>query len=264
MAWSDFLEQARGADHAVQIYDDAGDLAESVAMYFGAGFAQGEPGVAIATAAHSSLFAAALAGRGWDAAELEAEGMLRVLSAEKTLEVISEDGMPSQTRFDEVVGGLFDEIAARRSGKRIRAFGEMVDLLSQRGHHAAALKLEDLWNELALTRNFSLLCGYRLDVFDAAVQLTQLPGVCKAHSHIRPAADPARLARAVDRALEEVLGPHEAEKVYRSVGEGIREKRVPLPQLTLMWISEHMPARAESVLAASRAHYEQPSAVATA
>jgi len=264
MAWTDFLERASGADHAVQIYDDPGDLAESVAVYLGAGFAQGEPGVAIATPEHTRLFATALAGRGWDTAELEAQGMLSVLSAEKTLDVICEEGMPSGARFAQVVGGLFDEIAARRSGKRIRAVGEMVDLLSQRGRHAAAMKLEDHWNELALTRNFSLLCGYRLDVFDAAAQLIQLPGVCKAHSHVHPAADPARLARAVDRALAEVLGPDEAEKVYLSVGESIREKRVPLPQLTLMWISEHMPSRAESVLAASRAHYEQPPAAATA
>ena len=73
---------------------------------------------------------------------------------------------PSAEQFEAVVGGLMDQVGARFPNRRIRAFGEMVDLLCERGNPSAAAALEELWNRLARRRSFSLLCGYRIDVFD--------------------------------------------------------------------------------------------------
>ena len=70
-----------------------------------------------------------------------------------------------------------------------------------------------------------------------------------------PALDPARLQRAVDEALEEVLGAAEAGKVYVVVSQQIRGDRVPMAQALLMWVSENMPGLAERVLASARARY---------
>jgi hypothetical protein len=72
---------------------------------------------------------------------------------------------------------------------------------------------------------------------------------------VRAAADPGRLALAVDGALEEVLGPEETGKVYVVAAEQLGDERVPRAQLALMWISEHMPAHAERILAAARERY---------
>jgi hypothetical protein len=41
----------------------------------------------------------------------------------------------------------------------------MVDLLWRGGQAEAAIRLEVLWNELASTRTFSLLCGYAIGNF---------------------------------------------------------------------------------------------------
>jgi hypothetical protein len=131
----------------------------------------------------------------------------------------------------------------------------MVDLLCRWGKVEEAAKLEHFWNELALTRNFSLLCGYGLDIFDRESQLTPLRDVCRAHSHVQPSPEPTRLAKAVDLALEEVLGATEAGRVYMMLGDQIREERVPPPQLALMWVSENMPLRADHVLSRARANY---------
>ena len=70
-----------------------------------------------------------------------------------------------------------------------------------------------------------------------------------------PASDSVRLARSVDLALEEVLGPAEAGKVYALVGDQIRRGRIPSPQLVLMWISANMPALADRILASARTRY---------
>jgi hypothetical protein len=150
----------------------------------------------------------------------------------------------------------------RFPGEHVRVFGEMVDLLCVRGRQDAAFALEDMWNDLGRRRSFSLLCGYHLDVFDRESQARTLPQVCRMHSHVLPAPDPARLQRAVDLALEEVLGASEAGKVYVVVGRQLRADRVPTAQVLLMWISENMPALAERVLASARARYlDEPATV---
>ena len=153
------------------------------------------------------------------------------------------------------MGGAIDAIEARFPGRRVRAFGEMVDLLTARGRHDTAVALEGLWNDLAKTRRFSLLCGYNLDLFDAAAQKWTLSPVCDAHTHVRPAYDMARLDRAVFDALDEVLGSSSARMVHGIVREEANEHSAPASQQILVWITERMPRHADRVLAVARAKY---------
>ena len=57
----------------------------------------------------------------------------------------------------------------------------MVDVLWQDGLTAAAIRLEMLWNQLAMTHDFSLLCGYAMGSFykDAGMR-----DICAQHSHV--------------------------------------------------------------------------------
>src|SRR3954447_12722675 len=252
-SWSQFLHGQEPNGHAAQVYAELAELADSVAVYLASGFDKGEPGIVIATPEHLGEFHAALAAAGWDKARLDRTGLLAVADAADTLALIMDGGdRPSAEVFDTVVGGLLD----RFPGRRVRAFGEMVDLLSRAGQADAAIALEELWNDLNRRRDFSLLCGYHLDVFDRESQTDLLPEVCRAHSHVLPALDPARLTRAVDQALEEVLGAAEAGKVYVLVGQQLRADRIPMAQVLLMWVSANMPALAERVLASARERYE--------
>jgi KaiC/GvpD/RAD55 family RecA-like ATPase len=251
------LRGAPSGAHGVQIYRDESELAESVSSYIADGFKVGDPALVVASPEHTSLFTDALATRRWDVAELQAQALLTVADAETMLAAFMSGGRPSPVRFEEVVGGVLDSISKRHPGRRIRVFGEMVDLLCLRGERSAALALEDLWNRLARERNFSLLCGYQLDVFDRASQTTTLPGVCRSHTHVQPAFDSTRLAVAVDRALGEILGHGEAGKVYLLVAEEARRERISVAQLALMWVSANMPVSADRILASARAHYDR-------
>jgi hypothetical protein len=251
VGWSEFLSGS-APGHAVQIYTDLSELAGSVAPYLASGFDLGEPAVVVATPEHLTEFMAELEAAGWDEMRIDRAGLLAVADADETLAAIMDGGdTPSPSAFEHVVGAVFD----RFPGRRVRAFGEMVDLLCRRGQQEAAITLEELWNDLSRRRTFSLLCGYQLDVFDRESQAGTLPHVCRAHSHVLPVPDPARLQRAVDEALEEVLGAAEAGKVYVVVGQEIRADRVPMAQVLLMLVSENMPALAERVLASTRARY---------
>lgn len=255
-AWGDFLRVAKPRAHGVQVYAEPEDLAESVVAFLAAGFRQGEPALLVAAPEHLPLFADGLAAAGWDAGSAQERGLLAVAGAEETLASFMVGDEPSPARFERAVGGLLDAVALPR--RTVRVFGEMVDLLVQRGEGGAAVAVERLWNDLAETRDFSLLCGYRLDVFDGAVQAGTLPHICSSHSHVLPARNYPRFARAVDEALREVLGASEAASIYVRVSrEAARgeSSHVPLAQLLLMWVTENMPRHAARVLDTTRLRY---------
>jgi hypothetical protein len=254
-AWVDFLRSPHASDHAVQIYAELDELAESVAAYLATGFAAGAPAIVVATPDHYETFTRVLAATGWDAGTLVEARLLTHLDADETLDSLFENGELSPDRFDEVIGGAIDRTAKRFPERRVRAFGEMVDLLTARGEPETAVALEALWNALAQTRRFSLLCGYRLDLFDSSAQKQMLPAVCGAHTHVKPAHDMARLDRAVHDAVDEVLGSSSARMVYEIVSDDAGNHSAPLSQQTLLWISDRMPRHAERVLSVARAKY---------
>ncbi len=72
-----------------------------------------------------------LASLGWEAPQLERQGLLAVGDADATLGAFMVDGHPRAVLFEQVVGGLLDRVAENFTGRPVRAFGEMVDLLCQ-------------------------------------------------------------------------------------------------------------------------------------
>jgi len=237
----------------VQIYSQSVDLAEAAATFFATGFESDEPAVVIATPAHWSLIGERLTRRGWDPRALEARGLLHVRDAELTLAAICDEHGLSEEKFRDVVGKLLHNAAPPRSHRRVRAFGEMVDLLVGRGDRAAADTLESYWNTLASQSTFSLLCGYKVDLFAPETHSVLLPQVHRSHGGILASGEDEDFSKAVRSALIDVLGEADAEKVYaRAVGD---RADAPASQLALMWLSAHMPRAAARVLAAARDHY---------
>ena len=251
-SWGDFLRGAADHSHGVQVYGDASELADSVAAYLAAGFERGQPGVVVAVPAHVRLFADRLGSYGWALSGAEKAGLLMVADAETTLASILGPAGPDAELFEDVVGGLLDRVQRDRPA---RVFGEMVDLLCRRDQADWADQLERLWNAAAGSRQFSLLCGYHLDIFDVHAQSETLPHVCREHSHVLPALNYPRFARAVDTALRDVLGSNQAATVYVLVSRDAEQQQVPLAQLILMWVSANMPRYSSQILASARLHY---------
>jgi KaiC/GvpD/RAD55 family RecA-like ATPase len=252
--WTVFLEGEPSSGHAVLVYRDAGELAAAVAAFASAGLDAGEPTIVIATQAHWARVEEALAVLGWNDERIRQSDLLLYSDAEVTLTELLEDGRPTARGFEQAIVTMLDELDGRFPGRRLRIFGEMVDLLTRLGAPEEAQMLEGLWNEAADRRSMLLLCGYQLDVFDRETQVGLLPGICRTHSHVRPAADQERMQRAVDAAIDEELGDR-AGQLYAMVGDQIRQRRVPAAQLALMWVSANMPMVAERILASARLHY---------
>jgi hypothetical protein len=247
--------QGSVCDHFVQVYRDRVDLAQAVAVFLASGLAAGESAVSVATPLHWAAIRERMQNRGLDVDNLQADGRLVVADAEETLAAITENGTPALRPFTRVVGGLLDRALEASSLRRVRAFGEIVDQLCRRGDRASADLLEDLWNHLGRRREISLLCGYKLDLFDRDIQVNLLPQIYRAHTDLLPLAAAEALDQAVEQALVEILGTEDARKVGEQAARHPTDERLSRGQQTLMWVSAHMPRTAERILERTRDHY---------
>jgi PAS domain S-box-containing protein len=172
------------SEHLVQFYENDAFLEDRVSEFLAAGFETGEPAVIIGTSEHRAEIEKRLSQRGVDVAVLRTGGQYFSLDAKETLSQFMVQGSPDEKLFDRVIGGLVTK--ATNGHGRLRAFGEMVAILSGEQNHEAAIKLEELWNELGRKHSFSLLCAYPMRQFCGATNGEIFGHICNAHSTVLP------------------------------------------------------------------------------
>jgi hypothetical protein len=229
-------------EHIVHVHRDREFLVDSVSTYLQGALDAGEAAIVIARPALREALALRLK---------HGEG-LHVLDAERTLERFMRDGMPQWNEFHRVVGGLIARL--RLSYPGVRAYGEMVDILWQRGGHDAAIRLEEFWNELGRLQTFSLFCAYDLDSLDESAAGGGLERICQVHTQLIPARDHSLVDGAVTQASEDVLEPALSKILLTLAARQHGGAKMPLGQSTLLWLKRNMPHTAEQVLERARAH----------
>ena len=174
--------------HAVQFYKDETSLAGTVAQFLSDGLTSGQPGLVIASPSHTHKIVRTLAGLGLDVEALRKTGELQFFDAQKTLASFMFGGLPDPALFRSNVGEVIEKLCAGRVPCPIRAYGEMVDILWQEGNADGAIKLEILWNQLAATCDFALLCGYAFGHFYKETRDPRYQDVVAQHSQVMPGA----------------------------------------------------------------------------
>jgi hypothetical protein len=167
--------------HAVRFYESDRSLAAIVAEFLHGGFAHGEPGIIVATPTQRAAVLRELTNRSVDVVELQRSEILMMLDARDMLETFMIDGKPDEARFMSGMSEVIERACKGRSDCRVRIFGQMVDVLWQQDEHEAAIRLEVLWNELAQTKSYSLLCGYAMGQFYKDAKLDE---VCAQHTQV--------------------------------------------------------------------------------
>jgi signal transduction histidine kinase len=162
-------------EHVVQFYERDDFLFGRVAEFLATGVTAGVPAVVIATDEHRRGIADALSARGIDPVALT------FADARATLSLFQRDGMPDRALFRAAIRQLTAGAA------RVCAYGEMVDVLCRDGNPDAAVRLEELWNDLARDIELSLLCAYPLSGFSRAAHARLFDDVCARHSAVVPA-----------------------------------------------------------------------------
>lgn len=256
--WQDMLDDPGAQDHLVQFYQDDDFLRESVCRFLHAGLRQGETAIAIVTEPHWRMYSQALEAAGCDVHRLTQAGRLLFLDARQTLDQFLVIGAPDREAFWKLLGEVMRRARANSARPRVRAYGEMVNLLWLEGNFAAAIRLEELWNELAQVHPFTLFCTYYLDPFDTQAA-SSTAGILHTHSHFIPVADFQRLKAAVQCAMNEVLGSIMARNIDRVIrardGNGNGSAKMPAGQQALQWIAQNLPQQAAEIAGRARQHY---------
>lgn len=162
--------------HAVQFYNDDVFLIETVSAFIAAGLKENGAIIVIATAQHREALRNTL--------QASNNSSITYIDAVELLSAFMVDDWPNETRFTSTVGPLLQRAALKGP---VRIFGEMAAVLWAEGKTRAAIRLEELGNELASQHAFSLLCAYPMSGFQDQKDNLSFLQVCRAHTHVHPA-----------------------------------------------------------------------------
>jgi hypothetical protein len=178
------------SEHIVQLFDTHISRAKTVAAFLAEGLEGGDTVLVVARRRHWTAAAKRLKRQGCDLDTAIGEGHLVFLDAGVTLARFMRRGRIDPLLFEAVIGTCVSELAARPQ-RRLRIYGEMVDLLAEEANLQGARNLEELWNALAARYSFLLLCGYASAHFAGPGTRSALQTICDAHTHIETNADDA-------------------------------------------------------------------------
>ena len=262
--WGGLLAGAAAPDHIVQLYQDEKFLSRAVCRFAAAAIANGEGVILVPTAAHWDAFRPRLEAEGVDVHAAQARHQLTVVDADELLPQFMRNEMPDAPLF---LGLAADVVAEARGGgrpRKLRWWGEMVNVLWERGEVQASMQLEDLFDQLAHEQDLAIFCSFLMDNFNGDVHAKMLPRLGQNHSHLIPVEDYERLERAVTRALRDTVGIAEAGVLEgRLLGHNPGRLKMPRSQALLLALREVLPQVADSVLERSRNIYAEASDLAS-
>jgi hypothetical protein len=254
--WRGLLASAGPRDHIVQLYQDQEFLNRAVCRFAAAAIANGEGVILVPTAAHWAAFRPRLEAAGVDTTAVQDAGQLTVVDADTLLPQFMREAMPDAPVFLGLAANVIAK--ARDNGRytKVRWWGEMVNVLWERGDVSASMALEDQFDRLAHEHEIAIFCSFVMDNFNGEVHSRMLPRLGQNHSHLIPVEDYARLERAVAEALRDTVGADEARVLEQQLlARAPSPFQMPRSQALLLALRETLPVVADSVLARSRKLY---------
>jgi hypothetical protein len=163
--------------------------------------------------------------------------------------------LPEAPVFLGLAGEIIRQTRAAGSYPKVRWWGEMVNVLWERGDVAASMNLEDLFDRVAREQDIAIFCSF---VMDSTVEIHthMLPRLGENHSHLIPVEDYARLERAVAEALRNTVGSDEARVLESQLLSQYQPPfNMPRAQALLLALRQALPTVAGPVLQRSRDLY---------
>jgi CheY-like chemotaxis protein len=254
--WCGLLNSAAPRDHIVQLYQDQDFLNRAVCRFAAAAIGNGEGVILVPTVAHWDAFRPRLESEGVDVKAAEQRGQLTIVDADNLLPTFMRDGMPDSPVFLGLAQNVVSQ--ARGDGRypKVRWWGEMVNILWERGDVAASMDLEDLFDQLAHEQDIAIFCSFLMDNFNGDVHARMLPRLGENHSHLIPVEDYSRLERAVSEALRDAVGPDESRVLEEQLLSSFTAPfQMPRSQALLLALHQTLPVVADDVLQRSRTLY---------
>ena len=174
--------------HFVQFYADEHFWRENVREFLCTALKEGESVIVCATGLHVTALQESMQAHHIDVRELGKAGRYVTLDAADTLLKFMDSDLPNQRKFASLLGSMIHEaeMAAIANNNRVTIVGEMVAVLWAEAKFDATIRLEQLWNDLARTHSFDLLCAYPAHGFQGEQRAQQYAAICAQHSATIP------------------------------------------------------------------------------
>ena len=172
--------------HEVQFYSDDAVFLDSFARFIATALKSGRAAIAVITESHRSGLVSRLKAQGLDVDAATQQGTYIQLDVAETLSTFMVNGMPDATRFFEVAGGLIEAAAkaAKQEHYGVVACGECSPTLWAEGKADAAIRVEQLFDQVGKAFGLDILCGYALSSFHGEEDEHVFQSICAEHSAV--------------------------------------------------------------------------------
>lgn len=174
-----FWGEVAPCDHVVQLYENDEVFLDTLAGFVGTGIKAGDCCIVVLTPEHLSGLEMRLEKLNFNIGNLIGDDLFIPLHAAETLSSFMINNWPDEALFNEATKALLKRAKARK--RRIRAAGEMVALLWEKGYQGATIQLEHLWNKVAAKEDLCLFCGYPRSGFNKDIY-ESVSHICAAHT----------------------------------------------------------------------------------
>jgi hypothetical protein len=239
-SWKAVLASPPRASHILQLYGSNDFLTAAVAHFAAEGVRNREAVLLTGTKAHLATIDRELA---WMGVRAE-EGQLVRDDAHQALERV-------------VPHRAFEDALADPRFTGVRWWGEITNILCQRGDHAAGLAAEREGDEAARKYGATIFCSYMSDRFDPRAYDDTLMSLCCLHSHVIPADDYALHRQAVNRAVADVVGDIRGTLLQSLNSWKGLACDLPSSQAILFWLRESLPEKFDAVLERARDYHAE-------
>lgn len=249
------LIDAPAGRHFAQLHKDPQVLADAVGVFVENGLLRSEAVLIIAPPYQIPSYLQCLQHSDKPMQMWQKTGQLTVLDGPLLMGRFMKNDMPVWEEFRETLAPVLED---RMSGqwKGMRVYGELVNDLWRAGHTAAAIRLEEYWNELARLYQFCLFCGYHVDCVSEVAYIDPLHEIGRTHTDILSSKEDDLLWSALNCASKEVLGVSLSQMMIYSGCQGqIGVEQLSRGHQGMLWIQRNMPGTMNLVLIRTREIY---------
>ncbi|HXJ86620.1 MAG TPA: response regulator [Candidatus Binatia bacterium] len=172
--------------HEAVFYSDRISFISTIANFVCSAIHAGDAAVVAVTKAHQEMLVQRLQSSGVDIATLTKEGKYVCMDPTEVLSTFMVNGFPDRSRFMKAMRDVIMTAGATLNADHncIAVCGECASILLSQGNVRAAIRLEQLWNELATQYRIHGLCGYSLGNFQDEVGSHAYERISAEHSAV--------------------------------------------------------------------------------
>jgi hypothetical protein len=181
-------DNARGAPrcHEVGFYEDGAALLDAFVRFAEWALREGKSLIVVLDQPRRRTFRERLQAKGLDVQRAASEGRYFALDPADVLSRVLVDGWPDETLFWSSATALMAEASRASQGRPplVAVCGMGTACLLRDGSADAAVRLEDLWSEVATAYNVDMLCGFSMDLFGGEEYADALGRIRAQHSTV--------------------------------------------------------------------------------